>query len=262
MSWIKGTIATCRFELRRSLTIQRIAVSIVLALFPPAMVLLVSTAINKTPEPVIVANILMVLLAGLVTLLSLLLWATPNVHSELEGKSWIFIASRPGGRISTYFGKYIAAVFSSFAVSCAALTLCILVISRVQSFQDPLIFWGKLSLLYLIACMVYAAIFSFIGTVFFRRAMVIGVGYVLIWELAAASFPALIGKLTLRYHLQSLWIAWIDIMPPGFIEGYNTMYGAPEPVFNLTCLLAMGLFFLISGAVMIVSREYVTKDES
>ena len=34
--WLNGALATCTFELRRSFTIQRTAVSAVLALFPPA----------------------------------------------------------------------------------------------------------------------------------------------------------------------------------------------------------------------------------
>ncbi len=38
-----------------------------------------------------------VLLPQVVTVLGLLLWATPVVHSELEGQTWVYAVVRPGG---------------------------------------------------------------------------------------------------------------------------------------------------------------------
>ena len=266
MNWIQGSIRTCSFELRRSLTYQRIAVSIVMALFPPSMLLLIHAAPEVRNEmPAEVSQTLILLLVGLVTILSLLLWATPNVHSELEGKSWVFIASRPGGRISNFLGKYMAAVYSSFLVSWAAITLSVLVVNQVTEIRDPLRLWSTVSVVFLIACMVYAAIFSMIGTIFFRRGMVIGVAYVLVSEIFVASIPAVIGKLTTRYHLQSLCISWMGWLFPGgdeALRNYSTFYGKPEPWFNLTCLFVICALCLGAGTFVIVSRQYITKDES
>ena len=47
--WFNGALATCLFELRRSFTVQRTAVSLVLAAFPPLMVtlLIVTTQVAK-----------------------------------------------------------------------------------------------------------------------------------------------------------------------------------------------------------------------
>ena len=95
------------------------------------MLLLIHAAPEVRNEmPAEVSQTLILLLVGLVTVLSLLLWATPNVHSELEGKSWVFIASRPGGRISNFLGKYMAAVYSSFLVSWASATLQVAYLNR------------------------------------------------------------------------------------------------------------------------------------
>ena len=47
--WFNGALATCLFELRRSFTFQRTAVSLILAAFPPLMVtlLIVTTQVAK-----------------------------------------------------------------------------------------------------------------------------------------------------------------------------------------------------------------------
>ncbi|MEM7453446.1 MAG: hypothetical protein AAF456_03725 [Planctomycetota bacterium] len=266
MNWIQGSFRTCSFELRRSLTNQRIAVSAVMVLFPSVILGLVHAAPGVQGEmPVEVSQMLILLLVGLVTILSLLLWATPNVHSELEGKSWVFIASRPGGRVSNFLGKYFASVYSSFIVSWAAVTLSVLVVNQVAEVRDPLKLWSVLSIIFLIACVVYGAIFSMIGTIFYRRGMVIGVAYVLVSDVLVANLPAIIGKLTVRYHLQSLGIAWMGWLFPGgeeAVRNYNTYFGKPEPWFNLTCLFVMMALCLGVGTFVIVSRQYITKDES
>ena len=129
----RGAAATCMFELRRSMSVQRISVSIGMALFPPAMLSLlifgakVSSA-DGGAQMIDSAQFLAVFLTALVLLLSLLLWATPNVYSELEGKSWLFVASRPAGRTLIFLGKFMASVVVSLAICFTAITLCVLVI--------------------------------------------------------------------------------------------------------------------------------------
>jgi len=91
----RGAAATCMFELRRSMSIQRISVTAGLALFPPAMLalLIFGAKVSSADGGALMidsAQFLTVFLVALVMLLGLLLWATPNVYSELEGKSWLF----------------------------------------------------------------------------------------------------------------------------------------------------------------------------
>ena len=150
-----------------------------------------------------------VFLVSLVCLLSLLLWATPNVYSELEGKSWSFIASRPGGRISIYLGKFLASVFVSFGICLVAMSLSVLVADRLLSLPGAQRLWISLCGIYLLACFVYGAIFSMLGTLFYKRAMVVAAGYLIGSEMFLATVPAVISKLTMRYHLQELGISWI-----------------------------------------------------
>jgi ABC-type transport system involved in multi-copper enzyme maturation permease subunit len=277
--WINGALATCLFELRRSFTFQRTAVSAVLIAFPPLMVTLLITttkvAQNRNafqtdlPDPVgIVATFVpfvIVFLVSLVCLLSLLLWATPNVYSELEGKSWSFIASRPSGRISVYLGKFLTAFLVSFGISIVSMSLCVLVADRMISVRSPEKMWLALFGIYLLACFVYGAIFSMLGTVFYKRAMVVAAGYLIGSEFFLATIPAVIGKFTMRMHLQELGISWLGFFLP-FDQGepeYRMLYGPAWPDWaHILILIGAGSLMLALGGVIIVSRQYITADES
>ena len=76
--WLNGAIATCRFELQRSFTFQRTSVSLMLALFPPTMLFLLSLGTRVSGDLTgfqDFAKLISVLLISLVCLLSQLLWA-------------------------------------------------------------------------------------------------------------------------------------------------------------------------------------------
>jgi len=264
-NWINSALVTCSFELKRSFTFQRTAVSVVLALFPPMMLTLLilgPKAVDPHAELEFVEFVI-VFLVALVCMLTLLLWATPNVYSELEGKSWLFIASRPGGRVGNFLGKYLAAVLCSFAVSFVALSLSVGIVSQIGTIEDPLRLWLSLCAIYGLACLAYGAVFSLIGTITYRRAMVVGVAYIIAWEIIIANLPALVNRLAVRYHLQSLGIQWLGyFLPDESKEVYDTIYGVPSTPYHLTALAIVTVFCLLAGMYVIVSRQYITSDET
>lgn len=275
MNWLTGAFATCGFELRRSFTIQRTAVSIVLAVFPPTMLgLLVFGAMFAQSESggdarvtttiQEVARLLILFMVSLVCLLSLMLWATPNVHSELEGKSWSFIASRPGGRISVFLGKFLASYVVAISISMIAISLCVLIANRMLMIPQPEKLWIALAGVYMIACCVYAAVFSMMGTMFIKRAMIVAAGYLFVSDIILASIPgALINKFTLRYHLQEIGISWIGWFLADAEPDYRALYGAAWPTWmHVAVLLGISLAALGVGCWIIVNREYVISDES
>ena len=267
--WLNGAIATCRFELQRSFTFQRTSVSLMLALFPPTMLFLLSLGTKVSGDLTgfqDFAKLISVLLISLVCLLSQLLWATPNVYSELEGKSWGFIASRPGARISILLGKFLASFVVSFAISLLALSLCVIIADRMLGILNPEKFWIAMSGVYLFACLAYSAIFSLIGTLFIKRAMVVGAGYIIGSEMVLASIPGvLINQFTVRFHLQELGIRWAGwfFPSPSSLKDYRLVFGEGLPI-----ALHIGLLFLIAAVALglagwiIVSREFITTEES
>ena len=267
----RGATATCMFELRRSMSAQRVSVTAGLALFPPAMLALLifgAKVSNADGGALMVdsAQFLAVFLTALVLLLGLLLWATPNVYSELEGKSWLFIASRPHGRSSVFLGKFMASVLVSLTICFVAVSLCVLVIKRNNETIEPIHLWLSMNFVYLLATLIYAAVFSLIGVVFVKRAMVVGAGFLIGFDVFLASLPgALINRFTVRHHLQEIGIAtmgWFFPAPAGSEKEYRFIYGQEWATWiHVTLILVATILLLIAGAKVISSREYVTSDQ-
>ncbi len=262
---IPQILSVCLFEFRRSLTFGRILAFAILSLFPPAMVLLISQVSALTEyKPLIM------FLTYIVLILALLLWATPNVYSELESRNWLFLTSRPRGRVSLLLGKYLAAGLSSFIVCSVAITLSVMIVGMTQvRFRPDILkelaaFYPKLTLISLVACFEYAAVFSLIGVLFQRRAMVIATIYALGFELLFAFIPALITKFSVRYHLVGISFAWMGWFLPGnkppdeLIEIWITNL----PVWvNILVLALIPLLVCAIAIYVIRNREYLTVEE-
>ena len=275
-NWLNGALATCLFELRRSFTIQRTAVSVVLAAFPPLMItlLLVGSRIaaaNSRGDGQRAAVMMdafvpfvIVFLVALICLLSLLLWATPNVYSELEGKSWSFVASRPGGRISLYLGKYLAAVIVSFLISFTATSISVLIAERICRIPDAMRLWLSLTIIFFLVSMAYGAVFSMIGTLFYKRGMIVAAGYLIASEFFLASVPALINKFTLRFHFQELGLQLVGFFfIPGNEEQYRAFFGQPWAWWcYVIVVVGITLLTLSIGGYIIANRQYILADES
>lgn len=271
-NWLNGAFATCSFELRRSFTFQRTSVSLLLALFPPVMLSLLilgtEAAGGAQARSVLqdFAKLITILLVSLVCLLSVLLWATPNVYSELEGKSWGFIASRPGGRVALFLGKFFASFLVSYGISILAISLCVVLTKTRLGIGDPQGLWIALSGIYFFGCIVYAAVFSFIGTLFIKRAMVVAAGYLVGSDIFLASIPgALVNKFTIRYHMQEIGIHWLGwfLPAPSTEHEYRMMFGDGWHIsLHILVVILTTIVSLAVGAWIIVNREYITADES
>lgn len=272
MNLLIGTWATLAYELKRSLQFQRLVYSGILALFPPAMifflgwgarVLAAQPQVDSEPIEVLFDALpgILIILVAVVCLLSLLLWATTNVNSELEGQSWIFVAVRSQGRTALLLGKYLASAFLAFVVCETAILLSLLVmVPGVLS--DPTSFWLSLSAIAAIGCLVYGATLSLIGVVFYRRAMVIGAGYIIVAELVLPNVPSVICNFTARRHLFDLGLRWIGWFLPGDDNIYRIQYGWHPLWINLASLAAMAIVSLLIAMYWIRGKEYISAEEA
>lgn len=253
-------LATCQFELKRAMTPQRISISVVLSLFPPVMLLLM-LSVTGSASSFTGTEFLIVFLVAMVCVLTLLLWATPNVSAELEGRSWMFVASRPQGRVANVLGKYFASVIFSFGICLVATTLCIPLAVFLDQLRDPLHLWISYNTVFLLGCITYGAVLSLIGTLFYRRAMVIGAAYILGFEAMIGRIPAVVGKISASHHLQNLGMHWnprlklqinSNVLPTALTDQW----------ISLSALTTMTLITIIAACIVIASREYVSAEET
>ncbi len=260
MNLLRSVLATALFEFRRSLSAQRLMVAAVLAGFPPAMV----SVISLTDRSIPITNLLIISLVAIVAMLALLLWATPNVYSELEGKSWIFIASRPRGRMALFLGKYLSAVVFSVLVCFVAISMCLAIRTYVPpaTMINPLPTWAGMMGTAVVGCMVYSAVFSLIGTLFQKRAMVFGAAYVILFEIVVANIPAMISQFTVRFHLQAIAADWIGWYLPISADEFASVYGDYSTRFHLICLACVAVVTLVAGSIIVTTRQYITAEEN
>ena len=216
--WLWGPWGVMRFEALRSLTVWRVMVWFSLTFFP---VILLSVAISRISGRIVadvppgdlafgVASLIFILLPQVVTILSLLLWATPVVHSELEGQTWVYAVVRPGGRRSVLLGKYVVAVVWTISATCVAATCLIPAIYRLTG-EHTIRIWAVTCLLNVLAAFAYGSAFVLIGTLLQRRAMVAGFLFALIVEALLSLVPAVISQFTVSFRLRSLLIQCLDI---------------------------------------------------
>ena len=263
---LHSSLVTARFEMQRAFSSKRLLIASVMMLFPPSMLYIIgyTTGGRGAPEFVMAGTL------GLITWLALLLWTTTNVHAELEGRGWIYLTTRTNGRLAMLLGKLITSIAWAFAISQVSLCLCLLVCHLQTPLRAPFQIWWSFTLLLTLACVAYGCSLSLIGTLFQKRAMLIGVGYLLVAEFLLPFLPAIVNKITFRYHLQGLCFAWSGWILPlenldsteSALNQYYIIYDQHPVWFHLAMLLGLAGFCLGFAAYKIRTSEYVTADET
>ena len=204
---LRGALIVFGFERRRAMTAARIACWLVLALFPVVVVSIMRYyGASNSPEPLLWPTALFFLVPEVVCLMGLLLWATPAIHGELEGQTWLYLAMRPDGKQSVLLGKYLTACAWTASAGMAGILISIVVAQPPDAVRLALVLCG----LVLLSSMTYGAVFILLGVVFLKRGMVMAVIYTLTFELAISFVPAVVNQLTVQYRLRSLLAQWLD----------------------------------------------------
>jgi ABC-type transport system involved in multi-copper enzyme maturation permease subunit len=253
---LKATWAVFQFESGRTLALRRLAVSALLALFPIGMVTLMQAQGGKLYVPHRAAITLYVLVTEVVCLMGLLVWATPAILAELEGRTWSYLAVRPAGKGSVLLGKYLAAVAWTALTALATLSVCIFI---VRPEEDTLRIWGVLAALTLFSCLIYGALFLLLGVVFLRRGMVVAVAYTVFLEVVVALIPAMINQLSVQYYLRNVGMKWLDLEERLTVN--LPMHFSDAPPWQHLLILAGFTAALLTAAVLVLRRrELVTEN--
>lgn len=245
----RGMMSVFAYEFKRSLTPFRIAVWCAMALFPIFLTTMVSYVIqhaNMEAEDnrIGFTMLMFALLPEVITILGMLLWATPIVNAELEGLTWIYSVIRPGARRAMLLGKYLMAVLWTSSCTCAAATISI----PITQMDRPFLAWGTICALCVVSSLAHGALFVFIGTFLQRRAMVSAFAYAIAIEGILSWIPATINKLTIGYRLRSLLIEWLDL-PLERMGETSRLVSDGTPVWVHLCTLGVGVVVVLALSV-------------
>ncbi|HVJ84518.1 MAG TPA: ABC transporter permease [Caulifigura sp.] len=92
------------FEFKKSRTWKRMLVWAGVSVFPALIISLMLFAGDSLPREAWV-SVVFVMACEMVVILNALLWVAPIVQTELEGKTWLYVVTRPYGRICLVTGK-------------------------------------------------------------------------------------------------------------------------------------------------------------
>lgn len=260
MNTIRRIPAVFFFEWRRARTVPRLAWMVALMAFPPLLLALVRSTASSDPPAEVAGLLVYVLSPGVACMLSVFLWATPALSSELEGRSWVYLAVRPYGPLSVLLGKYLVAVSWSIPVGLVSATLGIIVLGVEQPLRTIVVQCA----LAVLSCVSYSALFLLIGVIAPKRAMVAGVLYTVIFEVALAIVPAAVNLLTVQYRLRCLFVRWMNI-DQTFAERREVLaayFGEESATWHVCILLLMTIGYLAAAAALLRYREFTAAAET
>lgn len=213
--------AVTGFQLNRLMTKPRIAMGLVGALFPAAVMFAVirTAPINRD----MTVAMIYALIPEALCVLGLLVTMCPVVADELERGTWIHVTVRPGGRQSLLLGTFAAAVIWTGGVSLVSLMLTLLIAQPTQPIGLVVMF----TVLIGISCIGRAALFAVPAVILPKRALIASVGVALVVEYFAGLLPAVVNQVTVSLRLRSLlveWMAWRKDLPIEmtlFVDDYS-----------------------------------------
>ncbi|MCA9035414.1 MAG: hypothetical protein KDA91_09795 [Planctomycetaceae bacterium] len=287
------------YEWRRTLTFARLGWWFVLAMFPVAITFMIRRqprfAAGMRPDEIatVWSIVFYLLIPSVCCMLGVFLNAAPAIASELEQRSWIYLATRPRGVMWMMLGKFLVAVV--WAVTSAVLSITLATIVSQMDFaawrgaetvseglirlfsssltetlysdQSPAIFrtwWTMVRLSILSAC-AYSALFLMIGASFPNRSMVFSVGYVALVEVVLSLIPAVINRITVQYRLRSLMINWADPVRRDQMQGnmfFKYVFADGGNTEQILWLIGLTVCFLGAALLIAEKREFTSAAES
>ncbi len=253
----RGVWATFCFEGKRSLMISRWIWWLALSLVPFALAVLLRSqepGILRTQGEVGIYPYIFVI--RVLCPLALLLWATPAVHAEIEGKTWAYVAVRPGGKGSLLIGKYLVALVWASVIGIAAVSVCVVYLRPDDLFRV----WWLLVKLVLLSSMAYGAIYLLLGVLFLKRAMVFAVIYTLIAEVALTLVPAVVNEVTVDFRLRTLLIKGL-VVDNSIGRGFVSLISEGGPAQQVLILVLYALALLVAALLVLRQRQLVVAEE-
>jgi ABC-type transport system involved in multi-copper enzyme maturation permease subunit len=260
MNTLRRIPAVFAFEWRRALTIPRMGWMLALAALPPLLLFLIRMAARSDPPPDVAAVLVYVLSPCVACMMSVFLWSTPAVSSELEGRSWTYLSVRPHGTLAVLLGKYLVGVSWALPVGLLSAIIGSLVITQNDL---PRLIATQCALATL-SCVAYGAVFLLIGVIAPARAMVLGVIYAIVFEVAAAFIPAAINLLTIQHRLRCLLVRWMG-MDMSIAEESPVLlayFGEESAAWHVFLLIVMTAGYLVVAALLLRYREFTAAAET
>lgn len=191
--------------------------------------------------------------------LAALVYSSGMIQDEVEEQTITYLLIRPLPRWAIYVGKLAATVVVTTGLTAVFTALTFLEIGWGQAdywASGGLVRLLKTIVLFAVSLKAYDALFGLLSLLM-RRAILVGVGYIILLEGVVANIDFVIRKGTVMYYFRVLSERWIDV---GHTDKYNidleTAPSLPE------CLQILGIATLVAvvlAAILMTVREFRVK---
>lgn len=191
--------------------------------------------------------------------LAALLYATGIIQDEVEEQTLTYLLMRPVPRWLLYFVRLLATVLvtSVLAAAFTAATLAVIAVTVREPFAEGLVLREMtMAALVSLALVGYCGLFGLLGLLV-RRSLLIGVGYIVLFEGFLASLDTVARRLTIMYYFRVLVLRWLD--PAEGKDWLIDLATAPAATTCVLTLLGVGFVFGTAAAILFTTREFRMK---
>ncbi len=252
-------MALAVLTLRQNLRGRRLLILSLLFLLPSVL----AVVIRLTPFPPSSEELEFALILNLIPLalasLTALLYAAGTIQDEVEEQTLTYLLIRPLPR----WALYVVKLGVTWLVTSGLTALFTTVAYAVIYWGTPEL-WGnvlpvraaKTAAVLALAQVGYCSLFGVLGMTT-RRALILGIGYIVAFEWLLPNFESVVRRLTVMYYFRVLTVRWLE--PQGSKEWMLDLTLAPSAGECVLTLLGVSAVLVLLGAVMMMGREFRMK---
>jgi ABC-2 type transport system permease protein len=225
-----------------------------------ALFVQVNRAIQGTPVDsalTIFSNVIMTFDLQFLVLLLVLFYGTSVCLEEVEGRTLMYLTTRPVPKPAIILGKYAAyivflTVMVNIGIILSFLILNLRMAGDLSLYPVLLRYCGVLTL----AILAYTAFFTFLG-VLTRRALILGLIFSFGWESVVQYFPGATQRFTIVHYLKSL-------LPAQPVKGLSFLTFRLEPtapVMSVAMLVILTVVFLGLACLVFSLKDYILAND-
>lgn len=254
-----GAIATVvGITVARQLRGKRIWLFAAMFALPLAIALLMRRYAEPYEPEDAAIGLLLVLIPQAVVPLTALLFASSLVQDDVEEQTLTYFLIRPVPRWAIYVAKVLGAALVTSALATLFITATLAAIwwgVDGRGAGDLAYEAAALTTASALAMLAYIGIFGLLSLLT-KRVLVVGVGYVILFEGIVSNIPFLIRYATVLFHARVLELRWLDLDGKPWAIDPAT---APAASTSLAFLAGASAVFLGLGAWLFSAREFRVK---
>jgi len=187
-------------------------------------------------------------------LLLVLFYGTSICLEEVEGRTLMYLTTRPVPKAAVILGKYAASIVFLTGMINVGVILSFLVLNlrtfgELSTWPILLQYVGVLTL----AILAYTAFFTLLGTLS-KRALVLGLMFSFGWEAVVQYFPGSTQRFTIAHYLKSLLPSQ---RTTGGLSFLTYRLEPTAPLLAVAALLLMTVVFLVAACLIFTHKDFI-----